>query len=82
MTNLKIRVFKGGETNPDTTCTIPTGILTIASKLIPRQAMAALKEEGIDLEELVKLSTNPGAHGTLLEVEDHKKGERVVIALE
>ena len=82
MANLKIRVFKGGETTPETTCTIPAGVLRIASKLIPKQAAAALLEKGIDLDEIIRLSANPEAHGILLEVEDHKKNERVVIALE
>ena len=37
MTDLKIRVFKRGEKNPDTTITIPGNILKIASKLIPHR---------------------------------------------
>jgi hypothetical protein len=82
MADLKIRVFKDGEANPETTCTIPAGVLKIASKLIPKQAMDALREKGIDLDEIIRLSANPEAHGTLIEVEDHKKNERVVIALE
>jgi hypothetical protein len=82
MASLKIKVFKGGEANPETTCTIPTGVLKIAYKLIPRQAALALREKGIDLEEIVKLSSNPDARGTLLEVEEHRKNERIVIALE
>jgi hypothetical protein len=82
MVNLKIRVYKDGEANPETTCMIPAGVLKIASKLIPKQAAAALREKGIDLDEIIRLSANPDAHGTLLEVEDHKKNERVVIALE
>lgn len=82
MRNLKIKVFKGSETNPEITCTIPTAILQVAFKLIPKQAMAALREKGIELEEIIKLSSNPDAVGTLLEVEDHKKNEKVVITLE
>jgi hypothetical protein len=82
MADLKIRVFKDGETIPATTVTIPGGVLKIASKLIPKQAAAALREKGIDLDEIIRLSTNPDARGTLLEVEDHKANERVVIALE
>jgi F0F1-type ATP synthase epsilon subunit len=82
MANLKIRVFKAGEADPDTTCTIPGGVLKIASKLIPRQAASALRDKGIDLDEIIRLSADPNAAGTLLEVEDHKKNERVVIALE
>lgn len=82
MTSLKIRVFKGGETTPETTCTIPVGVLKIAFRLIPKPAADALRNKGIDLDEIVKLSENPEAHGTLIEVEEHKTNERVVIALE
>jgi hypothetical protein len=52
------------------------------SRLIPKQAAAALREKGIDLDEIIRPSTIPDARGTLLEVEDHKKNERVVVALE
>lgn len=82
MASLKIRVFKGDEQEEATTVTIPDGVLKIASHLVPKKAVAALKDEGIDLEELLKLADNPDAHGTLVEVEDHRKGERVVISLE
>jgi hypothetical protein len=82
MADLKIRVFKGGETTPSTTVTIPGGVLKVASKLIPKQAATALKEKGIDLDEIIRLSASPDVHGTVLEVEDHKENERVVIALE
>jgi hypothetical protein len=82
MANLKIRVFKGGEAEPETTVTIPGGVLKVASKLIPKQAAAALQDKGIDLDELIKLSTNPEVQGTLIEVEEHKENERIVISLE
>ena len=82
MANLKIRIFKGEEAKPETTVTIPGGILKIASKLIPGQAMDSLKDKGIDLDEIIRLADNPDAHGILVEVEEHKKNERIVIALE
>lgn len=82
MADLKIRVYKGGGADPETTVTIPGGILKMASALIPRQAAAALQEKGIDIDEIIRLSENPDAHGTLVDVEEHKKNERVVIALE
>ena len=82
MANLKIRVFKAGETKPETTVTIPTGILKVASRLIPKQAADALKEEGVDLQEIIRLSNSPEACGTIVEVEEHKKKQRIVIALE
>lgn len=81
MPDLKIRVFIRGETQPDTTVTIPGGVLEVASKLIPKQAVTALQEKGIDIEELIKLSKNPEVSGTLVEVEEHKKNEKVVIFL-
>ena len=82
MTDLKVRIFKGQEEHPATTVTIPGSVLKIAINLIPKRAAAALHEEGIDLDELAALSQNPEAQGTLVEVEDHKKNERVVVALE
>jgi hypothetical protein len=82
MADLKIRVFKIGETQPETTVTIPGGILKIAANLIPKQAATALRDKGIDLDEVVRLSTTPGFSGTLVEIEDHKDKQRVVISVE
>ena len=82
MPNLKIRVFKGGEPTPETTITIPGGVLKVASKLIPKKATAALQEKGIDLEELIRLSQDSAIQGTLVEIEEHKKNEKVVVSLE
>jgi len=82
MADLNIRIYKGGETEPETTVTIPGGVLKIASKLIPKHAAAALQDKGIDIEELITLSANPDLHGTLVEVEEHKKNEKIVISLD
>lgn len=82
MADLKIRVFKSGGVEPTTTVTVPGGVLKVASKLIPKQAVKALQEKGIDLDEIISLSENPDARGILVEVEEHEKNERVVIALE
>ena len=82
MTNLKIRIYKIGETAPRTTVTIPGAVLKIASRLIPRQATEILQEKGIDIKEIVQLSNNPDVRGTLVDVEDHDKNEKIVIALE
>ena len=82
MADLKIRVFKGSDTTPETTVTVPGSVLKIASRLIPKRAADALQEKGIDLEEIIRLAENPDARGTLVEVEEHKNNERIVIALE
>ncbi len=82
MSDVKIRIFRGNDQQPATTVTIPGGIIRMAASLVPRQAVEALRQEGIELDEIVRLSANPEAHGRLVEVEDHVKGERVVVSLE
>jgi hypothetical protein len=82
MADVKIKIFKQGESQPETTVTIPGSVLNVASKLIPKKAIAALQTEGIDLDELIKLSKNPDVRGTLVEIEEHKKNEKIIIALE
>ena len=82
MADLKIRVFKSGEAKPDTTVTVPGNVLKIASKLIPKRLTTVLQDKGIDIDEIIKLSENPEAQGTLVEVEEHKKNEKIVVALE
>ena len=82
MAKLKIRIFKAGETKPETTFTIPTGVLKVVPKLIPKQALNALKEEGIDIQEIIRLSNSGEVCGTIVEVDEHKKKRRIVIALE
>ena len=75
MADLKIRVFKGDASSPETTVTVPGGVLKIASRLIPKRATDALQERGIDLEEIIKLAEHPDARGTLAEVEDEEERE-------
>lgn len=82
MTNLKIRIYKIDETEPKTTVTVPVAVLKFASKLIPRQAAETLQAKGIDIHDIIRLSNNPDAHGTLVAVEEHDKNEKIVIALE
>lgn len=82
MADLKIRVFMGNDSAPQTTFTVPGGVLKVASKLIPKKLTSALQERGIDLDEIVKIADDPGVRGTLVVIEEHKKNERIVIALE
>ena len=82
MADLKIRVFKGADTDPETTVTIPGSILKLAARLITKKAMEALQAEGIDLDELVELSNNPEVKGTIVEIDEHKKNEKIVISIE
>jgi len=80
--DLKIRIFKNNESDPETTVTIPGTVLTVASKLIPKKVAEAMQEKGIDINELVELSKNPDVRGTIIEIEEHKKNEKVIISIE
>lgn len=82
MSDLKVRIFKRGANDPATTVTIPGNVLRIASNLMPHRAAAALEDEGINLEELVRLSENPEAKGRLVEIDNHEKNEKITISLE
>jgi hypothetical protein len=82
MSDVKIRVYRGDDRHLATTVTIPGGILKIAANLVPRRALEAMRNEGIELAELVRLSENPEAHGDLVRIEDHDKNEQVVVSLE
>ncbi len=82
MADLKIRVYKNNQSDPETTITIPGKVLTVASKLIPKRATEAMQEKGIDINEIIELSKKPDVNGTIIEVEEHKKKEKIIIALE
>jgi hypothetical protein len=82
MASLKIRVFKGNDSSPNTTFTIPLGVLKVASKMIPKKAAAALEDKGVDINQIVELAQHEDIRGTIVEIEEHKKNEKVIIAIE
>lgn len=82
MKGLKIRVFKDGSTQPDTTLTIPIAILRFAKKLMPKQVAGTLQDHGIDLDQIVELSQQEDVQGTIVEIERHRKKEKVIISVE
>jgi len=82
MKGLKIRVFKDGSTQPDTTLTIPIAVLRFAKKLMPKQVAGMLQDHGIDLDQIVELSQQEDVQGTIVEIERHRKKEKVIISVE
>lgn len=82
MENLKIRVYKDGRSEPDTSIRIPINILKIAYKVLPKQAESALREKGIDISEIVRIAENPEIEGNIIEIEEHRKNEKIIISLE
>jgi len=87
MANLKIRIFRGENQKPETTITIPLVIIRFAKKLIPKNISSSLQEKGIDLDLIVELSQNELSQneeirGTLVEIEEHEKNKKFIIAIE
>lgn len=82
MPDVKIRIYKGDDQHIASTVTIPGGIFAVAAKLMPARALSALKEQGIDLPEVVALASNPDTRGTIVDVIDHEKNEHVVVSVE
>ena len=82
MAKLKIRIFRGDDPAPDVTVTVPLGVLKVASRMIPRKVAAVLEEHGIDLDQIVDLSKFDEPLGTLVEIEEHKKNKKMVLAIE
>ena len=81
MTKLCIKKFGLGE-KPLTTVSIPLAVIKMVKSLIPKKAKEELQKEGIDIQEIIKLSESPDFTGTVLEVENHEKSEKVIISIE
>lgn len=41
-----------------------------------------MQGQGVDLEEIVRLSGDPEVRGVIAEIEDHKDNKRIVISVE
>ncbi len=82
MANLKIKIFKDGADGPETTITIPLDVLRRASKIMPSHILSSLEEKGIDINHLLSATKKEKIQGTLVEIEEHSKNEKVVISVE
>ncbi len=82
MKKLCIKKYKQGNIKPLTTVSIPLAVVKMIKSLIPKKVKVELQKEGIDIKEIIKLSESPDFTGTVLEVDNHEKNEKVIIALE
>ena len=82
MRKLCIKKFKQGNGKPLTTVSIPLAVIKMVKSLIPKKAKEQLEKEGINIQEIIKLSESPDFTGIVLEVDNHEKNEKVVISLE
>ena len=82
MIKLKIRIYENGETEPKTTISVPLGMLRFVSRFVPANLKESLSKKGIDVELIADLAKSEEIHGTLVEIQEHKKNERTVISIE
>ena len=79
-TNLKINIFT--KSKPQTTYSIPCKIIKLNIELVPAPVTSMLQEEGISINEIAKLAAKAELSGTLLTVEHHISGDKIVIELD
>jgi hypothetical protein len=72
-TAIKFEVFERGA--PSASITVPLWLARGASRLLPKQV------EGVDIDQVIKLVDSAPENGILLEINDHKAGDRVVISV-
>ena len=82
MKKLCIKKYKQGNIKPLTTVSIPLAVVKMVKSLIPKKVKEELQKEGIDIKEIIKLSESPHFTGTVLEVDNHQKNEKIIISLE
>jgi hypothetical protein len=78
MPKLRIEVFEDGARSA--TVTMPSWLVTAAADFLPRIAGRPLQHR-VDIERILALANEPGANGTILEIEDHEDKDRIVISI-
>ena len=79
-TNLKINVYK--KTKLETSYSIPCKIIKLGTDVVPAPVIAMMESEGISIDEIAKLSAKPDLVGTLVVVEHHVAGDKIVVELD
>ncbi|UZJ43212.1 hypothetical protein OOT55_11180 [Marinimicrobium sp. C6131] len=79
MKSVKIEVFEGEER--EATITIPVAVLRVAAKLFPRKYLSPLENNDVSLSDILDAAASPEVDGRLIEFEDHRDNERVVISV-
>jgi len=78
--NLKIMVYK--KSKLETTYSVPCKIVKLGTGVLPAPVVEAMTSEGIAIDEIAKLTAKPDLAGTLLEIEHHHAGEKLVVSLD
>jgi len=81
--SLHVHVYEGDAVEPKVDVSVPLGLANAIKNLIPQSAKAAMEVDGqpIDLDNIFD-KIREGTNGTLLEVNDSVKKERVRIFID
>ena len=81
---IKLCIKKSGQESkkPLTTVSIPLAVIKMVENVIPKKAKEELQKEGIDIKEIIKLSESPHFTGTVFQIDNHQKYEKIIISLE
>lgn len=82
VSRLAIREYEVGGSAPVRTIRIPMRVFSIAAALVPGRIREELAKEGFDLNSILHAAREIHTPETLVEVEDHRTGRRIVVALE
>jgi EAL domain-containing protein (putative c-di-GMP-specific phosphodiesterase class I) len=80
MRQLRILVYRPGETEPKTRISVNLALARLASKILPRKIREDIEKEGVDLNEVLSVIAKENVRGKLIEIE--KANERIVISVE
>jgi len=82
MAKLKIRIYKGDNTEPAQTINIPLAFLKLAIKAAPKKIKELFEKMGLELSTLADIIKKTEPQGVIAEIEDHETDERTVISVE
>ena len=82
MKKLKIVIYRDGGAEPAKTYSVPVAVVKVAAKVIPKELLGPLGETGIDVGDILKAALQEGIEGTIAEVEDHTRNEKIIVSIE
>jgi len=82
MAKLKIKIYKGNNTEPAQTISIPLTFLKLAIKFAPKKIKKLFEDKGLELSTLADIVKKTDPQGVIAEIEDRETNEKTVISVE
>lgn len=82
MAKMKIKIYKGDNTEPANTISIPMTFLKLAVKMAPKKIKKIFEGKGLELSTLADIVKKTDPQGVIAEIEDHETNEKTIISVE